>query len=155
MSIKTSLLLLSTDISTSKFATGIEQVYQKRDVTPSKNLAQFLANTTLTDHLSMLEFFRQFARLLDTEDNKQKVVIVIDEFDGIPQAVLSDFLHTLRHIYIAGKPRCPHSVGIIGVKSITQLNYDRSISPFNIQDEFDLPNFTLEEVQEPPWTIYR
>ena len=25
---------------------------------------------------------------------------------------------------------------------------DRSISPFNIQDEFELPNFTLEQVQE-------
>ena len=127
---------------------GIEQVYQKRGATPSKNLAQFLANTTLTDHLSLLEFFREFASFLNAEYGEQKVVIVIDEFDGIPQAVLSDFLHTLRHIYIAGKPRCPHSVSIIGVKSITQLNYDRSISPFNIQDEFDLPNFTLEEVQE-------
>ena len=42
----------------------------------------------------------------------------------------------------------PHSVGIVGVKSIAQLNYDRSISPFNIQDEFRLPNFTLKQVQE-------
>ena len=38
-------------------------------------------------------------------------------------------------------------LGIIGVKSITQLNYDRSVSPFNVQDEFHLPNFTLEQVQ--------
>ncbi|MDD9972671.1 MAG: AAA-like domain-containing protein, partial [Candidatus Poribacteria bacterium] len=87
-------------------------------------------------------------RFLDAEHAGQQVVIVIDEFDGIPQVALSDFLHTLRHIYIAGKPRCPHSVGIIGVKSIAQLNYDRSISPFNIQDEFHLPNFTLEQVHE-------
>ena len=127
---------------------GIEQIYQKRGATPSEPLMQFLSKTTLTDHLSMLEFFREFASFLNVEYREQKVVIVIDEFDGIPQAVLSDFLHTLRHIYIAGKPRCPHSVSIIGVKSITQLNYDRSISPFNIQDEFDLPNFTSEEVQE-------
>lgn len=126
---------------------GIEQVFQQRDTAPSDALTEFLTNTVLTDHLSMLEFFRQFARFLDAEDNEQKVVIVIDEFDGIPQAALSDFLHTLRHIYIAGKPRCPHSVSIVGVKSINQLNYDRSISPFNIQDEFHLPNFTREEVQ--------
>jgi len=39
-------------------------------------------------------------------------------------------------------------MGIVGVKSITQLNYDRSISPFNIQDEFALPNFTSEQVRE-------
>ena len=95
-----------------------------------------------------MRFFKRFARFLDAEYAGQQVVLVIDEFDGIPQVALSDFLHTLRHIYISGKPRCPHSVGIIGVKSIAQLNYDRSISPFNIQDEFHLPNFTLEQIQE-------
>ena len=36
----------------------------------------------------------------------------------------------------------------MGVKNITQLNYDRSISPFNIQDEFRLSNFSLEQVHE-------
>ena len=122
----------------------IETVFQKRGAMSSEALHQFLEDTTLTDHLSMLSFFKGFARLL----GNQQVVLIIDEFDGIPQVAVSDFLHTLRHIYIAGKPRCPHSVGIIGVKSIAQLNYDRSISPFNIQDEFYLPNFTLEQVQE-------
>ena len=47
-----------------------------------------------------------------------------------------------------GKPRSPHSVGIVGVKNIRQLNYDDSISPFNIQDEFVVPNFTLEQICE-------
>lgn len=122
----------------------VETVFQKRGSIPSEDLHQFLEDTTLTDHLSMLAFFKRFGRFL----RNQQVVLVIDEFDGIPQVAVSDFLHTLRHIYIARKPRCPHSVGIIGVKSIAQLNYDRSISPFNIQDEFHLPNFTLEQVQE-------
>ncbi len=126
----------------------IETVFQKRSSAPSEALRRFLEDTMLTDHLSMLSFFKRFARFLDSEYNGQQVVLVIDEFDGIPQVAVSDFLHTLRHIYISGKPRCPHSVGIIGVKSIAQLNYDRSISPFNIQDEFHLPNFTLEQVQE-------
>ena len=62
--------------------------------------------------------------------------------------LLKGFLRSLRYIYLSGQIRCPHSVGIVGVKGIAQLNYDRSISPFNIQDEFHLPNFTLEEVQE-------
>ena len=122
----------------------IETVFQKRGAMPSETLHQFLEDTTLTDHLSMLSFFKRFGRFLGT----QQVVLVIDEFDGIPQVAVSDFLHTLRHIYISGKPRCPHSVGIIGVKSIAQLNYDRSISPFNIQDEFHLPSFTHEQVCE-------
>ncbi|MDE0317065.1 MAG: AAA-like domain-containing protein [Candidatus Poribacteria bacterium] len=126
----------------------IEAVFQKRGIVPSANLHQFLENTTLTNHLSMLSFFKRLSSFLDSEYAGQQFVLVIDEFDGIPQVAVSDFLHTLRHIYIAGKPRCPHSVGIVGVKSIAQLNYDRSISPFNIQDEFHLPNFTLEQVQE-------
>ena len=122
----------------------IEHLFQRRDGTPPEALIQLLADTQLTNPHAMRRFFRHLDRLL----TPQKFVLIIDEFDGIPQAALSDFLHTLRHIYIAGKPRCPHSVGIIGVKSIAQLNYDRSISPFNIQDEFHLPNFTLEQVQE-------
>ena len=122
----------------------IEKLFQRRDETEPEALSQLLADTKLTNHHAMRRFFRHLERLL----TPQKFVIVIDEFDGIPQDALSDFLHTLRHIYISGKPRCPHSVGIIGVKSIAQLNYDRSISPFNIQDEFHLPNFTLEQVQE-------
>jgi len=126
----------------------IETVFQGRGCVPSEVLREFLEGTTLTNHLSMMRFFKRFARFLDAEYDGQQVVLVIDEFDGIPPVALSDFLHTLRHIYIAGKPRCPHSVGIIGVKSIAQLNYDRSISPFNIQDEFHLPSFTLEQVQE-------
>ena len=122
----------------------IENLFQRLGDTLPEALSQFLADTKLTNHHAIRRFFRHLERLL----MPQKFVIIIDEFDGIPQAALSDFLHTLRHIYISGKPRCPHSVGIIGVKSITQLNYDRSISPFNIQDEFHLPNFTLEQVQE-------
>ena len=122
----------------------IENLFQRRGGTPSEALIQFLEDTKLTNPHEMRRFFGSLKRLL----TPQKFVLIIDEFDGIPQAALSDFLHTLRHIYIAGKPRCPHSVGIIGVKSIAQLNYDRSISPFNIQDEFHLPNFTHEQVCE-------
>ncbi len=128
-----------------KLRQGIENVFRQRGVVPSDALVQFLANTTIVNHLDMLNFFEQLTVLLT-----QRVVIIIDEFDGIPQAVLSDFLYTLRDIYLEDDTsmRCPYSVGIVGVKSITQLNYDRTISPFNIQDEFALPNFTLAQVEE-------
>ena len=121
----------------------IGSVFDKRGSTPSETFREFLEHTKLTDNFSMIAFFEELGRLLAN----QRVVLIIDEFDGIPQSVVSDFLYALRYIYLSGKPRCPHSVGIIGVKSITQLNYDRSVSPFNIQDEFHLPNFTLEQVK--------
>ena len=126
----------------------IEQVFEKRGHAPCNILTQFLENAKITNHISMMDFFQQFSSALHNQYNDQKVVVVIDEFDGIPQAVLSDFLHSLRNIYLSDETRCPYSVGIIGVKSIAQLNYDRSVSPFNIQDEFHLPNFTFEQVQE-------
>ena len=122
----------------------IETVFQKRGETLSASLTQFLEKINLTDAFSMITFLQQLSGFLEDK----RVVIVIDEFDGIPQTVVSDFLYALRHTYLSDEPRCPHSVGIIGVKSITQLNYDRSVSPFNIQDEFRLPNFTLEQIQE-------
>ena len=133
----------------------IKKVFEKRGEMLSNSLSQFLENAKITNHVSMREFFEDLANLLICNSGSeaipatQRVVIVIDEFDGIPQTVVSDFLHSLRRIYLSGvDSRCPFSLGIVGVKSITQLNYDRSISPFNIQDEFALPNFTLEQVRE-------
>ena len=131
----------------------IESVFERRGGIPSEALTQFLENTTLTDDFSMMLFFRQLGSLLDSDAHKEtrafkRIVLLIDEFDGIPQSVVSNFLYALRQIYLSDEMQCPHSVGIVGVKSIAQLNYDRSVSPFNIQDEFRLPNFTLEQVHE-------
>ena len=126
----------------------IDRVFQKRGHVPSEGLTRFLDSMKLTNHILMMEFFEEFDGFLGHQYTEQKVVLIIDEFDGIPQTVLSDFLHALRAIYLSDERRCPHSVGIVGVKSIAQLNYDRSVSPFNIQDEFHLPNFTRQQVQE-------
>ena len=123
----------------------IENLYHKRGEVPSEALSRFLENMALTDNMSMLRSFRALARVIEN----QRVVLFIDEFDGIPPAVVSDFLYALRRIYISRtSPRSPHSLGIIGVKSIAQLNYDCSVSPFNIHDEFALSNFTLDQVRE-------
>ena len=131
----------------------IESVFEKRCGAPSEALTQFLANTTLNDDFSMLLFFKQLTSLLDSDSHTdvpafKRVVLLIDEFDGIPKTVISNFLYSLRQIYLSEEIQCPYSVGIVGVRSIAQLDYDRSVSPFNIQDEFKLPNFTLEQVQE-------
>ena len=127
----------------------IESVFQRRGEIPDEVLVQFLKDTKITDHVSMREFFENLTGFLDLQFGvKQKVVLIIDEFDGIPQAAVNGFLHSLRRVYQSDGTQCPHSVSIVGVKSIAQLSYDRSISPFNIQDDFNLPNFTLEQVIE-------
>ncbi len=130
----------------------IEFIFDRRNTELPKKLHQFLTDSKFTDSVSMRRCFRQLPQILRNEkDNAAlpRIIINIDEFDGIPQTVVSDFLHTLRRIYLSDRAvRSPYSVSIVGVKSITQLNYDRSISPFNIQDEFTLPNFSHQQVRE-------
>ena len=122
----------------------IARVFKERGTVPSETLSRFLKDAKLTDHVAMLEFFQKFGAFL----GDGKLVLIIDEFDGIPRDAVKGFLHALRTIYVQRSMQYPYSVGIVGVKNIAQLNLDCSISPFNIQDEFTLSNFTLEQVQE-------
>ena len=62
----------------------IEGVFRKRRSTLSETLNQFLENARITDHVEMREFFEHLVSFLDN----QKVVLVIDEFDGIPRAAV-------------------------------------------------------------------
>ena len=127
----------------------LERGIQRRAEVPSVALEQLLTETKMTDHISMRYFFENLSNFLNLHYKiDPKVALIIDEFDGIPQSVVSDFLHSLRHVYLSDELQCPHSVSIVGVKSITQLNYDRSVSPFNIQNEFNLQNFSLQQVDE-------
>ena len=122
----------------------IIDVFQEREQALPKALTDLLETTHLTNQLSLRQFLKTLGKVLED----QRIVLIIDEFDAIPRDAVKGFLRVLREIYLSGRTRCPHSVGIIGVKDITQLDYDRSISPFNIQDEFRLPPFTLEQVRE-------
>lgn len=126
----------------------IDKALQKRNQCISDSLQNYINNTDFTEHISMRRFFMGLEEVIYKEFNIERVILIIDEFDGIPTEVVSDFLYTLRHIYLSDEPKCPHSVGIVGVKNIAQLNFDRSISPFNVQDEFYLPNFNLEQIQD-------
>ena len=122
----------------------IIDVFQEREQALPKALTDLLETTHLTNQLSLRQFLKTLGKVLED----QRIVLIIDEFDAIPRDAVKGFLRVLREIYLSGRTRCPHSVGIIGVKDITQLDYNRSISPFNIQDEFRLPPFTLEQVRE-------
>ncbi len=127
----------------------VESVLGKRDVLATDSFRLFMDDTTITDNLTLRRFFGKLGEYLNNEYNVKRVILIIDEFDGIPKEAVKAFLHSLRRIYLSNPTdRCPYSVGIVGVRNIVQLNYDRSISPFNVQDEFYLPNFTLGQVHE-------
>ena len=84
----------------------IESVFERRGGLPSEALTQFLVNARFTDDFSMIMFFTQLARYLDSDAHKdvpafKKVALLIDEFDGIPKTVISDFLYSLRQVYLS------------------------------------------------------
>lgn len=127
----------------------IERVFQKREEVPFSALVEFLVNTKITDHVSMREFFDGLAdHLASHYNNSQRVILFIDSFHGIPLALENGFLALLRHIFLTDKPYCPHSVCFVSVRSIIQRDMVNAVSPFNIQDAFHLPDFTLEQVRE-------
>jgi hypothetical protein len=80
----------------------------------------------------------------------KKIVIFIDEFDGIPIKEIENFLTTLRELYIKYKKikeKALYSVGLIGIRNITKLIVG-GVSPFNIADQVDLPPFSLKNVRD-------
>ena len=69
----------------------IEKGFEKRGSVPSTALAQFLQSTTLTDHVSMFDFFAHLGTLLRYEGGEGKIVFLIDEFDAIPPVCFERF----------------------------------------------------------------
>jgi hypothetical protein len=106
----------------------------------------YLDSHNLTDHISFSELFEELNRIIEFK----KIVIFIDEFDGIPVSELENFLTTLRELYQKYKKRTDkalYSVGLVGIRNITKLIVG-GVSPFNIADQVKLPPFTLKNVRD-------
>jgi ribose 1,5-bisphosphokinase PhnN len=97
---------------------------------------------------------RAFTKFLEVLHKRipHHLCLFIDEFEDIPQDVLDGFLRTLRGIYLRKqrdeKYNILHSVGVIGVRSISQMTFARTSSPFNIHESISISNFTTEQVRE-------
>jgi hypothetical protein len=90
----------------------------------------------------------ELLNLLKTIQRQVKpLILFIDEFEGIPDCVLSELMHTFRMIYHRKKYYGLHSVILVGVSTIAELVVS-SASPFNMVDELKIPYFTFAEVQE-------
>jgi hypothetical protein len=80
-----------------------------------------------------------------TSEQSKPVVLVIDEFEGIPDCVLSEVMHTFRQIYHQKEYYALHSLILVGVSTLAELVVS-SASPFNIAEELQIPYFTFQEV---------
>ena len=95
----------------------IEKTLQKRNQRMSGSLQNFINDADFTEHISMRRFFTELDEIIRNDFNIKRVILIIDEFDGIPEEAVAGFLHSLRRIYLSDSTnRCPYSVGIVGVK---------------------------------------
>ena len=109
-------------------------------------IEHLLDNHRITNHLSFRELFEELNRIVEFK----KIVIFIDEFDGIPLNELENFLTTLRRLYQKYKSieqKALYSIGLIGIRNITKLIVG-GVSPFNIADQVDLPPFSLKNTRD-------
>jgi len=106
----------------------------------------YLDTHNISDHTCFRELFEELNRMIKLK----KIVIFIDEFDGIPIDELENFLTTLRELYQRYKKRTDkalYSVGLVGIRNIAKLIVG-GVSPFNIADQVKLPPFTLKNVRD-------
>ncbi|MGE5344067.1 MAG: AAA-like domain-containing protein [Candidatus Omnitrophota bacterium] len=107
---------------------------------------QFLHQHHLTNNISFRFLFEGLMGILQ----HKKIVLFIDEFDGIPRNALEGFLTTLRELYLKYKKasqKALHAVALVGIRNITKLVVG-GVSPFNIADQVNLPPFSLKNIRD-------
>jgi hypothetical protein len=77
----------------------------------------------------------------------EKLVLIIDEVEGINAEYFGDVLHSIRNSYHSRTTHALKSVILVGVSNIVGVVQDNA-SPFNIADNLNVPYFTNQETFE-------
>lgn len=88
------------------------------------------------------QLFRESRGLFD-----RPVILLIDEFDNLPQGVIDRLAMLFRDIYLHRDEHVLHGLALIGVRAVLGVESRRG-SPFNVQRSIHMPNLTGEEVTE-------
>lgn len=116
-----------------------EVFYQELNNQLHQELAEYeiQVNTTISNQVDLVRFFQEI--------KTQALVLVIDEFEGIPDVVLSEIMHSFRQMYHRKKYHALHSLILVGVSTLAEL-ITSGASPFNIAEELKVSYFTPAEV---------
>lgn len=108
-------------------------------------LSDLVRTASIQHHHAFADYLGELARL-----SGQSVVLIIDEFDALPEPVLVPLLGVFRSLYhhrLEPAYHAPKSVILVGVHDIQTL-LGGTQSPFNIADQFTVPYFTADEVRD-------
>jgi len=129
-----------------EFAPQLQTRLEKVNYAGAGEAAAFCRQYVMVDDESLQLFFAGLHKIIP----EKKIVVFIDEFDGIPEHELGKFLNALREMYLSNKRATTfslHSIGLVGIRNFAQLNITGTISPFNIADQVRIPPFTLAEIE--------
>jgi AAA-like domain len=76
-----------------------------------------------------------------------KLVLIVDEIEGLNPDLFGSFLHTIRNLYHSREEHGLKSVILVGVSNIVGVVSDNA-SPFNVADNLNVPYFTDAETAE-------
>ena len=82
-----------------------------------------------------------------SEIQDQKLILIIDEVEGINPDFFGQFLHSIRNVYHSRTEHSLKSVILVGVSNIVGVVQDNA-SPFNVTDNLNVPYFTDTETLE-------
>ncbi|WP_069472109.1 AAA-like domain-containing protein [Candidatus Marithrix sp. Canyon 246] len=126
--------------------TDVNRVVQvlSRELIEQLNLGDLSINT-----------LEDFELLFKRQTLTKPLILILDEFDGLDESVISLLVGFFRNIYnkrqnevdksTAEKKYLLHSLALIGVRSVLGVENMRG-SPFNVQRSLHIPNLTADEV---------
>ena len=78
---------------------------------------------------------------------KKPLILLIDEFDKLPQDIIDQAVSMFRDIYLNREDYMLHGLALIGVRAVLGVESKKG-SPFNVQRSIHIPNLTLSEVRK-------
>ncbi len=120
---------------------------QELDAPEYERVAALFESHVMEDHSQMYELFFALGELLPGK----RIVLLVDEFEGISFDIAEPMLLTWRSMYIRRElhPALQgYTLLLVGIRNIAQWNPRQSTSPFNIADRLALTGFNEAEIRE-------
>ncbi|MDM8560966.1 hypothetical protein [Candidatus Parabeggiatoa sp. HSG14] len=96
--------------------------------------------------------WKTFQSLFSKEQGlwKKPLILLIDEVDTTPPALLDLLIGRFREMYLDREQHWLHGLALIGIRAVLGMDSQRG-SPFNIQRSLHVPNLSFDEVK----TLYQ
>ena len=119
-----------------------------------RSIAQKLAKKLSLD--VTVDTLNEFDRLFERDVLDKPLILILDEFDALPENAISGLAGVFRNIYVSRqyqtdrpsgeKDYLLHGMASIGVRAVLGVE-SQAGSPFNVQRNVRVPNLTFEEVE--------